>query len=199
MGCSNPNLPNKCWLVVDLTGAKVFLSNDDMRSRFLNHLQSACSDQWASYNGRPLLYYACVRLLLGALHILHKHWRSKNLLTAEEIVEYRSAIEKFRHAWVGLQWKPTVWVHWACAHSSFFVVTYKTIYAFSSIPTEHRHQKFKQDLRNTCQAWKFRDPLRCKGYLKRCLEMDALDQGLRKRRRSDCPSGAIFQPRVTNQ
>ena len=73
----------------------------------------------------------------------------------------------------------TVWVHRVCAHSEFFVQTYGTLFASSSIPTERRHQRFKMDLRVTCQAHKFRDPLRCKGYLKRCVELDALDQGLR--------------------
>lgn len=125
---------------------------------------------------------------------MHKHWCSKTLLTDVEIVQYHSAVDTFRHAWVGLKWKPTVWVHWACAHSGFFVSMYKSLYAFSSIPTEHRHQKFKQDLRNTCQAWKFQAPLRCKGYLVRCLELDALDQGLRMRHRRGAPSSAIFQP-----
>jgi hypothetical protein len=71
------------------------------------------------------------------------------------------------------------WVHWTCAHSEFYITSYKTLYSFSSIPSEHRHQRFKRDLRNTCQAWKHKDPVRCTGYLKRCVEMDALDQGLR--------------------
>ena len=156
-------------------------------------VEGCAKDAMASYNGRPLLYFACVRLALGALHTMYAHWSAKSLRSPEDIVDYRRAVDTFRHAWVGLQWKPTVWVHWACAHSSMFLANYRTGYAFSSIPTEHRHQHFKQDLRNTCQAWKFRAPLRCKGYLKRCLELDALDQGLRLlKRRKAMPSTAIF-------
>ena len=167
----------------------------EMRQRFIEKLENCAGQAMATYRGQPLLYFACVRLLLGALQRIYLHWSSKSLLTADQIVQYRGDVDMFRHAWVGLNWKPTVWVHWACAHSGFFVSTYKTIYAFSSIPTEHRHQSFKQDLRNTCQAWKFRAPLHCKGYLKRCLELDALDQGLRQHKRAKTlPSSAIFQP-----
>ena len=73
--------------------------------------------------------------------------------------------------------------------------TYGGLYAFSSIPSEHRHQRFKRDLRITFQGWKYKAPLRCKGYLKRVIELDALDQGLRslKRRRLD-PEGPICKP-----
>jgi hypothetical protein len=55
--------------------------------------------------------------------------------------------------------------------------------------------KFKRDLRNTAQCWKFLNPDNCRGYLQRVIELDALDLGLRV---LDCepaaPSENIFEP-----
>ena len=164
---------------VDLTGARLFLTNGDIRQKLLDHLQATGGNRTCPYRNGHLLYHVVVRLLLQALSHAHAVWATRSLLTPTQIASHGEAIGRFRDAWKGLGWKPTVWVHWACAHAGYFVTTYRTIFGFSSIPTEHRHQKFKRDLRNTCSAFKFRNPLRCKGYLKRCVEMDALDQGLR--------------------
>jgi hypothetical protein len=177
---------------VDLTGAHLFLTQPNIRTRLLDHLKVAGGDRTCPFRHGQLLYFSVVRLLLQSLSHLHALWCCKSLLSPVQLTEHRGAVEQFRQAWEGLGWKPTVWVHWACAHSCFFIETYRTIFSFSSIPTEHRHQRFKQDLRNTCSAWKFRDPLRCKGYLKRCVEMDALDQGLRLRKVRKVDQVTIF-------
>ena len=182
--------------VVDLTGARLFLTKEHLRKKLLDHLERAGGARRASYGTGSLLYFAVVRLLLQAFTSLHGLWCQKALLSAGQVAQHRAAVEQFRLAWVGLGWKPTVWVHWVCAHSNFFAATYQTLFAFSSIPTEHRHQRFKADLRNTCSAWKFRDPLRCKGFLKRCVDLDALDQGLRLAKKRRLPSEtSIFPPR----
>lgn len=167
---------------VDLTGARLFLTKADMRTKLIAHLQVAGGERTAAYRTGRLSYFVVIRLMLQALSHIHSLWSHRALLTPAQITEHRAAVDQFRHAWEGLGWKPTVWVHWTCAHACFFVGTYRTLFAFSSIPTEHRHQRFKQDLRNTCSAYKFQDPLRCKGFLKRCIELDALDQGLRLRK-----------------
>ena len=127
-------------------------------------------------------------------------WCLKTILTTAEVVQYRADVDKFRAAWEGLRWKPAVWVHWVCAHSTYFVQTNRTLFGFSSIPTERRHQRFKLDLRITCQAFKYRDPSRCKGYLKRCVELDALDQGLRLLKKQKVASlEPLFTPTHSGQ
>ena len=177
----------------DLTGAHLFLGKAEVREQLTEHLRSVGGQRTSAYRHSQLLYFAVVRLLLQALSRMHTIWSTRTPLAPAQTAEHQRAVDQFRHAWLGLGWKPTVWVHWACAHSGFFVTKYRTVFGFSSIPTEHRHQKFKQDLRNTCAAWKFRDPLRCKGYLKRCVKLDALDQGLRLRKmRKVDPQAGIF-------
>jgi hypothetical protein len=164
---------------VDLTGAKLFLTEAARRQKLIDCVEQNAPDQWCTYNGTRFKVVAAVRLLVGHLAQMYDSWGTKKKLKPEDLAKYRSSLDVFRAAWVGLGWKPTVWVHWVCAHSLFFLQQTQTLYAFSSIPTEHRHQRFKLDFKNTCPAWKFKDPSRCKGFLKRCIELDALDQGLR--------------------
>ena len=77
-----------------------------------------------------------------------------------------------------LRWKPTVWVHWAVAHSGFYVERYRSIYLFSSIPTEFRNSRFKVELRNCFKGWSVRRPLLNRWGLKHVVNMHALDLGL---------------------
>jgi len=78
----------------------------------------------------------------------------------------------------------------------FFPTNYRTWYGFTSIPVEYRHQKFKRDLRNTFQGFKYLNPGRCRGYLQRVVQLDALDVGLRvlSWRPPDVPTETLFEP-----
>ena len=60
----------------------------------------------------------------------------------------------FSEAWKAFQWKPTIWVHWVCAHSTFFIARSRTLYIFSSVPTEKRHQYFKLDPKHCFHGWR---------------------------------------------
>lgn len=105
---------------VDLTGAHLFLTQPNIRTRLLDHLKVAGGDRTCPFRHGQLLYFSVVRLLLQSLSHLHALWCCKSLLSPVQLTEHRGAVEQFRQAWEGLGWKPTVWVHWACAHSCFF-------------------------------------------------------------------------------
>ena len=113
---------------MDLTGARLFLDaceeSSALREKFVKKLEEAAPDHTSRYNGQPLKTFAVVRILLGALTALHSLWRCKTLLTPPQLAAYKASVDRFRLAWVGLQWKPTVWVHWMCAHSPYFMQTY---------------------------------------------------------------------------
>jgi hypothetical protein len=119
------------------------------------------------------------RILMRSLHVVHTLWRTKEYLTHAQVVEYERNIELFAKCWHAFKWKPSVWVHWMVAHSTFYVKLHKTIYLFSSVPTEHRHQLFKLDLRHSFQGWKLINPRCNERGLRHVVELDALDQGLR--------------------
>ena len=60
----------------------------------------------------------------------------------------------------------------------FIYLINKSIYLFSSVPSEHRHQTFKLDLRHSFQGWKLVNPRCNERGLRHVVEMDALNQGL---------------------
>jgi hypothetical protein len=122
---------------------------------------------------------AVVNVLLTSLENIHSLWRVKSYLSQNQIQSYTSHVNKFRQMWTVLKWKPTVWVHWLCAHSVFYVSTHHSMYLFSSIPTEHRHQGFKRDLRVVFHGYKYKNPRVSSSSLTRSVNLDALDQALR--------------------
>lgn len=181
--------------MVDLTGAKVFLTNADLQKRFAARVHHHAAERTVTYQNRKLVVGMVVSLLLSDLAAMYKHWNSKNTLGPQELVAYSVAIGRFRDLWKALEWKPTPWVHWVCAHSEYFLRTYRSWSAFSSVPTEHRHQGFKRDLKNTNQSFKYSCPELSTGYLRRCVELDALDLGLRTLQYNGPPMREeIFKP-----
>ena len=124
-------------------------------------------------------YHAVLRMMLKSLHTIHGYWNRPSILTASELSHYLDSITLLTKTWTVLAWKPTVWVHWVCAHSGFYMATYRCLFSFSSIPTEHRHQKFKMDLRHAFEGWKFAKPHLTKRWLTRVVDLDALVQDLR--------------------
>lgn len=127
---------------------------------------------------RRVLAYVVLRRLLATVRALYNIWRAKTVLNDQQIAQHASLVADFRRCWVSLQWKPTVWVHWMCAHAHFFIVQYRSLGAFSSIPVEHRHQRYKRDLRHAFMGWRVGSPQLAGGWLRRVIESDALDQGL---------------------
>ena len=180
---------------VDLTGAKLFLTKADLRARFTAKVEEHAGIRTVDVGGRPIRYHFALSILVQNLATMYSLWAAKHLLTAENLSCYAAAHGRFLECWQAFKWNGTPWVHWVCAHSKCFLATHRTWSAFSSIPSEHRHQKFKRDLRNTCQAWKFLNPDRCKGYLQRVIELDALDLGLKGLDlKLPPPKETIFEP-----
>ena len=121
---------------VDLTGGKLFLQDRDAHCALVSIAEKHSTDQCVSWDGsRQMKVHAVIRILLKSLHIIHTFWIQKLILTANQLLDYNAAICQFHKAWLALTWKPTVWVHWVCAHSSFYMNTYRSIQSFSSIPT----------------------------------------------------------------
>jgi hypothetical protein len=180
---------------VDLTGAKVFLTKEDMRKKFTAKVEQLAGVAEVNSGGRRIRYFFVLSILLQNLATMYHYWACRDVLTPEALSAYSGALGRFVECWEGFAWKPTPWVHWVCAHSKAFMHTHLNWSVFSSIPTEHRHQKFKRDLRNTCQSHKFLNPDRCRGFLQRVIELDALDMGLMVLDQKPQPAReTIFEP-----
>ena len=137
---------------------------------------------WPSSTGednRHVLVATVLRIMLRSLKTIHDLWRTKSVLTNIEVERYEQAIKSFTSCWHAFKWKPSVWVHWMICHSGVFVRKHRSMYFFSSIPTEHRHQHFKLDLRHSFQGWKLCNPSISQRGLRHVIELDAIDQRIR--------------------
>ena len=147
------------------------------------------------YPGRKVQYHFLLGIMLENLTTLYSTWSNKKELTPSDLATYSNALRRFTDGWLALKWKPALWVHWICAHSTFFLNQHRTLSAFSSIPTEFRHQKFKRDLKNTAQCFKYLNPERCRAHLQRVIELDALDMGLAVLQlKPPAPRENVFEP-----
>ena len=126
--------------------------------------------------GRRVLVIAVLRILFRALKTVYHFWRLKTYLSDEELLVYEQSVVQIQHCWHAFKWKPSVWVHWLVAHSNFYMKTHRSIYLFSSIPSEHKHQHFKRDVRHSFQGWKLTKPRVSVRGLQHVVELDGLDQ-----------------------
>ena len=109
--------------------------------------------------GHPYFVHAVLHSVLSCVAKLQTLWHHKAWLTDAQVEEGKSATTRLGQFGEMLGWKPTVWVHWAVAHSRFYMERYRSIYLFSSIPTEHRNSRFKVELRMCFKGWSVRRPL----------------------------------------
>ena len=122
---------------VDLTGAKLFFNDLHQHAQFVDVVAKHGSDRTINWEvGRDLKFHAVVRMMLRALHSLHSFWNRPNLLTETDLSHYLDSVSLLTKTWTALGWKPTVWLHWVCAHSGYYMATFRSLYTFSSIPTE---------------------------------------------------------------
>ena len=164
---------------IDLTAAHIFLSSVDHVQKVVTVLQTHGVNAEVQYGpDRKLLFHVVIKFLLLALCGIYKTWRRKDFLSAADITAYQAHVDSFRMCWVSLNWKPTVWVHWMCAHSYYYIEKYANLFVYSSLPTERRHQGFKLDLRHAFQGWKIASPLIASRFLRSVVEQDALDLAL---------------------
>ena len=90
--------------------------------------------------GRTAPPSAVLQVLLFNLRQVHAIWRQKEFVSDATLAAYASQVEKFAAAWNAFLWKGTVWVHWVIAHSTFLLRRHRSLYIFTSIPTEHKHK-----------------------------------------------------------
>lgn len=163
---------------LDLTVARFFVQDTRYHRQLQGIIEKHVQATFEWVPGRRLRAHFVVGLLLQAFHTLHRLWRMKTPLGDADIALYATQVDNFRRAWALLQWKVTPWVHWILAHSLNIVKTFRTIYAFSSIPTEMRHKHFKRDLKHCFLGGKRKTPARSARGIVHLLHQDALDKGL---------------------
>ena len=164
---------------LDLTASRQFIDDVHWHGRLEGIVKKHCPDGKLPFGERPLLVTAILRILLRSLKLAHGFWHSKVELTLEDVTRYDLSIDQFAKCWHAFKWKPSVWVHWMVAHSGYYIHKHRSLYFFSSIPCEHRHQGFKRDLRHCFQGWKLLRPsLSVKGVC-HVVELDSIDQALR--------------------
>ena len=163
---------------IDLTQSNHILTSETLLNRLVEVVQRHQGKHTVPFDGRNPSLHVVVRVLLFSLTALYKAWQHKQYLTPVMLTHYDEHLNRFTEAWRALSWKPTIWVHWVSAHSSFFMRHHLSLYLFSSIPTEKRHQNFKMDLRHCFQGWKLsRSYLHGRGLV-HVVNLSALDLGL---------------------
>ena len=169
----------------DLTAGNLFASTPTLHDSLIGLVQSHFPDRVLNVRGaQKVSSHAVLRTMLRALMALHSVWIQKTFTPPNGVSLYQQDLQRFCICWHAFQWKPTVWVHWIVCHSLFFLRAYGTLYAFSSIPTEKRHQTFKRDLTQSFQGWRSH-PTNPRGSgLTSTLRLDALDKGLELHGRS---------------
>ena len=123
--------------------------------------------------------YVLVAVFLRDFCALQKLWRKKEPLTDVEVASATTLCQSIGTCWQALGWKPTPWVHCTMAHSHYFLAKYRTLYLFSSVPAEHRHRRFKVQVKNSMREWSLQKPRVSKRGLRRVLNMETMQIGLR--------------------
>ena len=159
---------------LDITTARLFWDDGVVHSKIVAVLER----HFGREKRGGVFLHILVRYLLSSFSQLHALWRVKTWLTNHQVAQCKLHARKFAECWGKLQWKPTVWVHWTCAHSGLIVATYRSMYIFSSIPCEHRNRPFKRGLKNSMRGWSLRKPRLTHSGLRHVVAMDALDVGL---------------------
>lgn len=161
---------------MDISTSKLFWTSRKTQNAVCDALARHC-DSFRTAEGVHVV--SAVRILLHSFSGIHTIWRKKSWLTQDDVKLYERHARKFAEAWKGLGWKVTLWVHWVCAHSVFYVTRYRSMYLFSSIPTEFRNRPFKTALKNSMRGWSLRKPRVTRRGMRHVVNMDALDVGIR--------------------
>ena len=164
---------------IDLTATKLFLMREDLIPKVVNIVQRYEGCATVCLGNQAMKVHVVLRILMNSLQSMFALWHTPRFLLEEEILRYEKVTKTFARTWQALAWKPTVWVHWMVAHSTFFVKKYHTLYIFSSVPVEKRHQAFKHDLKHCFQGWKLSRAYLHRRGLVHCIKLNALDLGIR--------------------
>ena len=169
---------------LEMTATKFFIGSTSLQNELIALVERHTSGSTVPFHGRPFSIHGVLRILLRNLHHAWQFCGQRTPLTTEEAQEYCAIVARFGEAWRALGWKPTVWVHWLVCHSGCLMAHHRSLYLFSSIPSERRHQGFKRDLRHSFMGWKVKNPRASAVGFKHALELEALDHGLRELKKS---------------
>ena len=137
---------------LDQSASTLFVENIEVQAKICASLREL--KQVANLPTGNMNVASAIQLLFRTLHGLHSLWRTKTLLTSEECKSYLFLATRFGFLWHAAGWKVSTWVHWVVRHSSALVDLHRTIYHFSSIPTERRNVEFKLDVTHCYKGWK---------------------------------------------
>ena len=140
----------------DLTSARVFLDDTQYQQRVVDLPQG--STPIVGPRMGQLKVYTVVHTMLLALIHLHTLWRKKAYLSDVEVEEAERWARKLGECWKLMGWKATLWVHWTVCHIWWFVWKYRTMYFFSSAPTERRNSAYKVHIQNSFRGWSVKNP-----------------------------------------
>ena len=161
---------------LDLTAATLFVTNTEMHGQVAQCVRIL--PRLLNF-GQGKLNMACaVQRLLRTLHSLHTLWRQKAHLSVEDLDLYLNLMTLFGRLWHALRWKVSTWVHWVVRHLVAPASLHKSIYVFSSIPTERRNVEFKLDVTHCYKGWKLSRPHACRLGFAHVLNLSSLDIGL---------------------
>lgn len=162
---------------LDLTSSRLFATSQVRRQQLVALVRSHMPAH-VMFRGKDTPLYVVILILLDNYAKVHDWWRMKRELTATEMASYKVAITHCGQCWTACKWKVSTWVHWAIVHSHALLELHKSIYFFSSIPTERKHQPFKKDWRHVCPAYRLSNPRASLGGMVHLLRQHALDLGL---------------------
>lgn len=171
---------------MDLTTARLFVENVAFHEKLVSILQKYCPTLTVPWGtDRKIPAFTALALALRSIHLLRALWRKKEFLTDSDVLLHEQQAANFAKSWKAFGWKVTPWVHWVTSHSTHFARQCRTIFLFSSIPTEMKHRPFKLDVKNSFLGGRRTQPARCAKGLTKQVENDALDKGLLVQRLSD--------------
>ena len=161
---------------MNIATTQVFLTTSAREAKLVTQVEGHLGV--VRVNGEPVgpPFHAFLRSLLSALTFMNKWWRSKEGFQWQQ---YAIAVEQFALPPRALGWKPAVWLHWVCCHSTELARLYGNFFIFSTIPTERRHVSWKMDIRHSFQGWKLKALHLARRGLTHSHALDSLDNGLR--------------------
>ena len=162
----------------DLTSARVFLDDTQYQHRVVDLLKEYYPHHRAP-NGATKVY-TVVHTILLALAQFRTLWRKKAYLSDVEVEESERWAKKLGECWKLMGWKTTVWVHWTVCHRGWFVRKHRTMYFFSSVPTERRNSAYKVHIQNSLRGWSVKNPRISVRGMHHLLNMYGLDVGLKR-------------------
>ena len=166
---------------IDITTSLLLLRDGQLQQQLLDCVSASAmgSVQWDG-SSRWLPVHCVVKLLVDALVFLNAVWRQRERVTAEVCRVYQDRVYVVAAVWRTFKWTVPTWVHWIFCHSTAVLKRWGGLSKFSSIPSEFRNQGFKMDVRHCYQGWKLSKPYMTTWGLKQCIQLDALDWGLRR-------------------